>query len=58
MSDNSTRFENGTIYNNDKPIVEISSKYSTYSKQGTQKKEAISANNIAKSKESQQKASD
>lgn len=53
--DNFTGIKNGTVYENGKPIAEVSSKYSTYSKQGSTKKESTSASEIAKDKKKQGK---
>lgn len=55
MDDNFTGVKNGTVYNNGKPVAEISSKYSTFSKQGSKKKESTSAEDIVKSKKNQNK---
>lgn len=55
MDRNFTRVENETVYNNEKTIAEIGRKYSTYSKQGSKKKESTSAEDIIKSKKSQNK---
>lgn len=53
--DNFTGIKNGTVFENGKPIVETSSKYATYSKQGSTKKESNSANDIVKNKKKQDK---
>ena len=53
--DNFTRFKNGTGFKDGKTVVEIGSKYSTYSKQGSTKKESTSASDIIKAKKSQHK---
>ena len=53
--DNFTGIKNGTVYENGKPIAEVSGKYSTYSKQGSTKKESTSAREIAKDKKKQGK---
>lgn len=53
--DNFTGIKNGTVFENGKPVVETSSKYATYSKQGSTKKESNSVNDIVKGKKKQDK---
>lgn len=55
MNGKFTEVDKGIIRNNEKTLEEISSRYSTYSKQGSKKKESTSAEDIIKSKKKQNK---
>lgn len=55
MDGNFTGIGNEMVCNSGKTEDEIRSKYSTYSKQGSKKKESISAEDIIKSKRKQNK---